>query len=161
MKDNNSKIKHSKVRNFPSKYSSYIAAERWFKGGGNGRPRLLVPHSVTRGRWGRPSPGIRHMILTVRGATSTRISTVGAVAGSVRSKWCPRVESFFWAMITKLEFVFRTAPLSCLQVSWGSFSSCFLVTHSDSAAASVRGTKLNWFLALRSLEEKLGRRWIE
>ena len=66
-----------------------------------------MPHSVARGRWGRPSPGIRHMILTVRGAT--RISTAGAVAGSVRSKWCPRVESLFWTMITKLEFVFGTA----------------------------------------------------
>ena len=122
MKDNNSNIKHCKVRSFQSKYSNYIiAAERWFKGGGNGRPRLLVPHSVTRGRWGRLSPGIRHMILTVRGATSTMISTVGAVAGSVRSKWSPRVEGLFWTMITKLEFVFRTARRVVLASFLGEF----------------------------------------
>ena len=121
MKDNNSNINHCQVRSFRSKYSSYIAAERWFKGGGNGRPRLLVPHSVTRGRWGRPSPGIRHMILTVRGATSTRISTVGAVAGSVRSKWSPRVESLFWTMIIKLEFVCGTVCLVLFASFLGEF----------------------------------------
>ena len=49
------------------------------------------------------------MILTVRVRGATRISTAGAVAGSVRSKWCLGVESLIGTMIAKLEFVFGTA----------------------------------------------------
>ena len=52
-------------------------------------------------------------------------------------------------MITKLEFVFRTARRVVLASFLGEFLQLLLVTHSDSAAASVRGTKLNWFLALK------------